>query len=264
MRLNHALAAWLLLPTLAAAGVQTVPLRGAAPTALPAIYNGAMFRPLMRSDAAISHVVFNGSRLVDLKGLDWSASGRVPMARATSSMTGTAGPFSDGLYWGPVGGATTDALDSTGDRWGCVAFVPAAAGGQDTYFSNGANAVSGYLVETSVANVIRFVSRNPTNAIATVANAVDYGLPNVACWWRTGATVYAKANLGVTASAAGGTEVSGTAYSARVGRHESAGTAVTGQIIEMVQGLGSCPDTTCEAYAISQMNAVKSRIPTPW
>lgn len=217
--------------------------------------------PLIPTPAtAVSHVYMVGGQLVDAKGLAWTQngtpkSGFAPLYPAQRA----AGPLTDAAYWGPIGGATSDGLDSTGDRWGCLIFVPAPAGGQDSYFSNGSNAVSGYLVETTVANVIRFVSRNPTNVIATCANAVVYGSLNVACWWRTGTNIYAKTNLGTTATAAAGTEVSGTAYGAKIGRHESAGTPVTGGVVEIVQGLGACPGASCEAFAVQVQSAVLAR-----
>ncbi len=200
---------------------------------------------------------------IDSAGLSWVTNGSPPAvastALPTTASTGAAGPFSDANYYSQ--GTGSDALDSTGDRFGCVAFVPVDTSGQVLFQNGGASATAGHFVAvTTTTGTFYFRSMNPTAVSATTANGATTGGFNVACWWRTGTSISAKLNLGTTATnAAAGTEVAGTAYTAKIGRYESSGTAFTGTILSVIQGLGACPTppspfaATCEGWATYQM-----------
>ena len=202
---------------------------------------------------------------LDSAGLTWTDNGSTPAVQSTTlptaASTGAAGPFSDANYYSNGTGA--DALDSTGDRFGCVAFVPTSFSGANQYLvSNGLLGVSGHHVMLDTSGNFLFRSSNPTNvSTPTTATAVQNGF-SVGCWWRTGTAIFAKSNLGTTATnAVAGTEVSGSAYSLRVGRYEGAGfSASNTKILHIVQGLGSCPTppapfaASCEGWATYQMS----------
>ncbi len=229
----------------------------------------SMWLPLTQSGAgfdctgALSCITWNGSALVDAGGLTWTQNGTVPQVASTSlpttASTGAAGPFSDANYYSYP--TASDPLDSTGDRWGCVGFVPVDTSGQVLFQNGGASATAGHFVAvTTTTGTFYFRSMNPTAVSATTANGATTGGFNVACWWRTGTSISAKLNLGTTATnAAAGTEVAGTAYTAKIGRYESSGTAFTGTILSVIQGLGACPTppapfaASCEGWATYQM-----------
>lgn len=228
----------------------------------------AMYLPLSISGAgfdttgATSAVSWDGSALVDSAGLTWGMTGTVPQVAATALPTtassGAAGPFSAANYY--AYGTASDPLDSTGDRFGCAAFSPASLGAAQMLWSNGNPGTSGHYVQMGSSGVVVFASSVPASQTATTGNtAVATGL-NVACWWRTGNSIFAKLNLGTTATtAAGAAEVSGTAYVAKIGLLEGGGQPFTGTILHVIQGLGACPTppapfaATCEGWATYQM-----------
>ncbi len=211
---------------------------------------------------SLSCLSWNGSALVESgsAGMVWTQNGTVPQVAAnalpTTASTGAAGPFSDANYYSS--GTGSDPLDSAGDRFGCAAFNPTTVVGVWVLISNGLAGTSGYYVTTNGASV-QFTSSTPGLLSASAPGLTAGGL-NVACWWRTIAAINSKLNLGTTVTnAAAGTEVSGTAYSAKVGRFEGVGNAFPGTILHIVQGLGPCPTppapfaATCEGWATYQM-----------
>lgn len=190
-------------------------------------------------------------------------------ALPTTASSGAAGPFSDANYYSNGTGA--DALDSTGDRWGCVSFVPDSFGANTTFMvqNESSTVVAGhsvYLAATTGTFGFESIRTGPAASSANTANAAVLSGYNVGCWWRSGttagstATLSAKLNLGTTASLSGlPQEIAGTAYVLRIGRGEAALRSFPGKILHVVQGLGSCPTppapfaATCEGWATYQM-----------
>jgi hypothetical protein len=239
----------------------------AATAPIPALGGRVYARPLMSGTGATSHVVFTGSRMVELRGLVWTNNGTVPMGRGTASEAPFGGPFSDSNWFGPIGGATSDVLDSTGDRFICAVFKPTSTGTSAVLVANGVYAATeGYGLAMEAAPIARFYSWSAAARNASSANSSTVNKVSVACAWRTGTGINVKLNLGATVNtAAGALETIGTARGAKIGRYENAGFPFTGRIYEIVQGLGACPGASCEAYATAQMNAVKSAMPqTTW
>lgn len=228
----------------------------------------AMRLPLTQSGegfdctGATSCVSWNGSALVETAGLTWTQNGTVPQVAAntlpTTASSGAAGPFSDANYYSNGTGA--DALDSTGDRFGCASFIPSALGTIQAILANGGATVAGHDVYVSTTGAVVFRSNMAAAVSTTTANLSPASGFSVACWWRTGTGISVKSNLGTTATnAAAGAEVSGTAYVAKVGRGEGAGVPATGTILHVLQGLGACPTppvpfaASCEGWATYQM-----------
>lgn len=210
---------------------------------------------------ATSCVSWDGSALVETSGLTWTQNGTVPQVAAstlpTTASSGAAGPFSDANYYSNGTGA--DALDSTGDRFGCVAFVP-VTGANNVLISNGASGSAGHYVYQSPAGSFQFISNVPAAQVAVTANVVSGSGFNVGCYWRTANNISAKLNLGTTATvAAGAAETNGTAQTLFVGRYNAAGQPTLGKILHVMQGLGACPvppapfAATCEGWATYQM-----------
>lgn len=211
---------------------------------------------------ATSCLSWDGSALVETAGLTWTQNGTVPQVAAntlpTTASSGAAGPFSDANYYS--NGTGSDALDSTGDRWGCVGFVPTSTTVNDVMVGNGAEGAAGYDVKVDTGSKFSFATSTPTAIFAATGNSVTVDGFNVGCFWRSGTSASAKLNLSTTATnASAGTEVSGTAYQHRVGRYEATTVPFTGKILHVMQGLGACPTppapfaASCEGWATYQM-----------
>src|SRR5574340_1492774 len=82
----------------------------------------AQRQPLIPDDAGtVSHVVFNGSSLVDRFGNSWTQNGTVPQVARSGRTPAGAGPFSDANYYSL--GTGSDVLDFAGDFSACIVFA---------------------------------------------------------------------------------------------------------------------------------------------
>lgn len=185
----------------------------------------------------------------------WSHTGSVPsnLKDVTSATPVTLGPFSDSDFFAAA--AASDPLDSTGDRFGAIVFIPTSAVNK-VMVSNGSEGIAGYVVNVDSTSKFRFSSSTPTLKAAFTANTINANQINVGCWCRSGNTLYTVLNLGKIASAdAAAAEVAGTAYTQKIGRYEAATLSFPGRIIEIIQGLGR-PPGGFEAWSTQVQQAV--------
>lgn len=176
------------------------------------------------------------------------------------------GPYTDANYFSLFDGAVSDPLDSTGDRWGIVAFSPSDTSTVQLLYMNGGPPGTGHRLGLVAGGTFEFQSFNGSARLATSANTAPMGGLSVGCWWRTGNNISVKLNGGATVTTdAVAAEVSGTNAAAKIGRYETAGAAATTTTIaEMVQGLGApagyaspeawCIDQTTKALAQGDPN----------
>lgn len=180
--------------------------------------------PLIGDDAGtVAHVYWDGSALVDTKGLGWAMVGTVPQVSASVSpfTPGRAGSgvYSDANYY--TLGAGSDVLDFTGDFSACFVFVPPTTfAASPAIFDNGAVATSGYIFFLDTGGRLSSFSYSSGQQAISGNSVVTYGI-NVACGGRSGVNFVSKLNVGTYASQAAA-YVADTTSVATLGRMRSA------------------------------------------
>ena len=213
------------------------------------------FANMVTWGTSTSSLSFDGVSMRETRGLTWTANGTVPQLSSAGlqipNVKGGAGPFSDANWYGPINGANSDPLDTSGNRWGIIVFTTTAS--SQVILSSGPYlSAAGWGL--SIQPGFEFDSWVGAAVKATSGNACCYAGINVGAWCRVGTSISVKLNLGqVVTNASAGTEVAGTAYPIRLGRYESAGFPFTGAVVSMTQGLGLVPGTTFDAWATAQM-----------
>lgn len=211
--------------------------------------------PLIQADANTKlHVVWNGSRLVDLAGSGWEMNGTVPQTFYRRGwgfwypVLGGANTFSGSNYYKL--GAASDAADTNGDRYACAVFIPTSTATQVIY-SNGIPNTSGNAVYIFTAGILRQESNVAANRAIGTVNSVNTNAVNVGCWGRTGTSIIVKLNGGsAAANGSAGTEVSGTGAVAKIGLYEGGTLPFLGTILEVIVNVGSPPGSlTFEQWA---------------
>jgi hypothetical protein len=179
--------------------------------------------PLISQAGATSHVIFNGTALVDTTGYVWTQQGTVPQVAAGGSTTlGSrpgAGPFSTVNNYSL--GAGSDVLDFAGDFSACFTYN-ADVGNQG--FSDGDGATVGYRVLTG--DQCRITTHPGATAAQGQMNPPTAAIPgflNVCCVGRAGTTLFSKFNLGTLVTTAGATITPATGVTALLGTHGTAG-----------------------------------------
>ena len=124
-------------------------------------------------------------------------------------------------------GSGSDVLDFAGDSTVCAVFAQASAAksailADGDYGASG----SGYYLYTLAGGGLSLITNGPASAYKDVitANQTVSGI-NIGCAGRSGTTIYAKLNLGTTASTANGLTVTGTnpAYIGKGGAGDGVG-----------------------------------------
>jgi hypothetical protein len=215
--------------------------------------------PIIPDDPSyVSHVYWDGQTIHDSRVslTTWTQVGVVPQnaQSLTAGYPAGAGLFSDANYY--AASAASDSLDSTGDRFGCIVFIPPVTDATNrVLLNNGNSGVAGYTVQiVGTTGVFSFTSAVPAAQGVSSANTVVSGVINVGCWWRTGNNIFSQLNLGAVAvTAAGAAEVSGTANVMKIGRYEAGGNPFLGSIIEIVQGLGTPPGAAIYAQPTNNL-----------
>lgn len=195
-----------------------------ARTLSPGRLGGTWWRrgPLITPDSnTVAHVVFRNGVISDTRGNSWSMSGTVPQNSAAGSVPPSGGTFTDANYYSL--GAGNDVLDFAGNFSGCIIFsltsTPAAV---PVAFSNGEFGVNGYYVYLggSASPFSGIVFRSPAdNVISETATGFTAGIPQIACFGRSGTTGYFKANLRTLITGATGAITTGTTSPAYLGRY---------------------------------------------
>jgi hypothetical protein len=209
--------------------------------------------PLITEDAnTVAHVYWNGTALVDTKGLNWVQVGTVPMVTDNPFTTTRygAGPFSASNYYSL--GTGTDVLDFAGDFTACIVFNAAPTGAQQILAINGSSASnSGWAILLTTAGLGQLTTYGAasTSTVSVTALAAAAG-PNVVCAGRAGSDQSIKMNLGATDTDAGTKTVAPTSLAALIGVHPTAGIPLTGTIYEVYAT--STPFTEATVTAIQQ------------
>jgi hypothetical protein len=158
--------------------------------------------------------------LIDTKGNAWTVNGTIPIATSGPLFpagfgdlpkTG-AGSFSAANYYSL--GAGSDVLDFAGDFTTCFVFTGAGTASFPVLAKNSSTSAAGYSIWASATQV---GLDTYTGATATAAQSVAAGQTNVACFGRSGTTIYAKANLATTTTATQAAPVAATAAVMRLG-----------------------------------------------
>jgi lysophospholipase L1-like esterase len=210
---------------------------------------------------AASLITFDGSSILEAKGLVYTQNGTVPQVSAAGMQCprigGGAGPFSDANYYGPINGANADVLDTTGDRWGVAVFqTPTTVG---IMLCNGPYLASAGWGIARQPTYMQFASWAGSGKVVNTPNDCAAGF-NILCWWRTGTTMKVKMNRGTTGTnASAGTEVAGSSYPMRIGRYETAGFPFLGYLMFAMMGNGKPPGGDGEAWATAQMQRFMKR-----
>lgn len=190
-----------------------------------------------------SHIYWDANGIHDLSGLfQWGMTGAVPVSgsSATPGYPARSGPFSDANYY--VGASANDPLDTTGDRYGTVVFIPGTIpAGSISMFCNGAGNTNGYYFGINAGTgVFSFRCYNGSAFAAQSANAVVPREVNVASFWRIGTNINVMLNLGAVATTGSAAEATGIVYYPFVGRYNAINSAYTeGTLIEIAQGTGT-------------------------
>lgn len=175
-----------------------------------------------------------------------------PMATKLPTARQGYGPITANTYY--VGGShSRDALDTPGDRFGCMSFVASTsdvATGKGLFANATTTVGAGSAVHTTTSGTVAYLSGVPATKQAVTTNALAGASSlNVVCWWRTGNNLFVKLNLGTTATAdATALEVPATSNPPRWGRGANTQTNAA-TLYQIVAGVGACPDTSCEAWA---------------
>jgi hypothetical protein len=199
--------------------------------------------PIITEDPSyVSHVYWDGSKIIDTKGLAWVVNGTVPLlgsaSGATAGLPSGAGPFSDANYY--TNGSGSDVLDATGDRFGAAIVTGVSNGAGNVLVCNGTPATAGHFIQITAGQAPTFSSEVPGNQATSSTTFTTVGQLAVICWWRIGNNINIQCNLGLVATVnAGGAEVSGTSSQLYIGRYVNASNPFSGTIHEIVQGLGT-------------------------
>ncbi len=201
-----------------------------------AVYPFANRGVLVPDDAGtVSHMVWNGTALVDTRGNAWTQNGTVPQNVASGLYPETfagaerkgSGLYSDTNYYSL--GTGVDVLDFAGDFTATFVMAPttlAGCSGQLIFFSDGLASTDGWYVQHDASGVFALrqwtAGSGGTAACGGTTRAVVGGV-SVVSVGRSGSTLYCKSNADTTGSVAAVTATPATTRSAKLGRYDSAG-----------------------------------------
>jgi len=183
----------------------------------------------------VSHVIFDGAKLVPIIGPDWTQNGTVPQNVASpfypSGFSGAqqkgSGPYSTLNYYSIP---ATNPLQFTGDYSCHAVVIPATFAAAPTIAAN-SNATPnlGWIAQFSGTGAARIWS----NGVFTdTANSAVANAPAVVSWGRSGTSHFIKLNLGTTATAV--TPITAAvANPATIGVFGGIGAPFTGTIVEV-------------------------------
>lgn len=242
----------LIVSLLLAQGIQVGPAPAINPGPVPAISSGPVaIGPSMLTPAgAVSHVYWNGYRLVDKLGLAWAQTGAVPQLKKSGRTPAGSGSYTASDYYSLAGSA----LGFAGDFTACFVFIPTSST-TAAYFSKANGTVSGWQAYTASNFIFIQVENGGAVQIGT-PNSPVLNVPNVACVGRAGATIYTKLNLGAAGSTAGGAIVADTTTPSRIGLLAAGTFPFQGRMLEQL----FVPTAFSEANATAQMLRVKTRL----
>lgn len=210
---------------------------------------------------SVSHVVFNGLSLSDIKGNAWTMNGTVPQVARSARLPNGAGPFADANYYSSP--ATADVADLSGANFhACFVLRPSAADLASPFavpFSNGGYAATGYFWQWFTGGVA--TALGSTVASATTVNTTSAGVLSVFCLGRSGSTLMAKLNGGALATATPASWTSGASVAAAIGRYGSdVNRHMTGTLYEARWSTTAASDALFTAI----MDRVRFCTRTPW
>lgn len=216
--------------------------------------------PLLACGAtAVACVTWNGTALADAKANNWTMVGTVPQVAAAPPLPAGAGVFSDANHY--TLGSGNDVLDFTTSFTCHIVYSAASYAAVMIPLANGNTGSAGWSISVRpTGGVVRLTFRDTVGSkTASTVTTSSAGI-NVLSVGRDAGNLYAKLNLGPTASIAAGTAVAATASPALLGRYASDGSAFVGSIY----GVTCSTDAFTDAAAIAAQSAVKARVPTVW
>lgn len=227
----------------------------------------ATARPLISAvDCNLTHLRWNGSAMVDIRGSGWAMTGTVPQNAKAPPIPASAGVFSDANYYSL--GSGSDALDAATISMCVVITYTSLPGLAGKVIANDglANTDGWYLLtgDGTSANVVYFNALSAGSGAtgrANTAGTVIAGL-NVICAGFNGSTNTSavKLNLGTYATKAKGSAMTlATTRAAYLGRYVSAGSSLAEGKIHEVCVSSAAPT---DAAFIAAMNEVKTKTGT--
>lgn len=259
------LAALIVSAALASNGTGKTLVRSQPGTIVP---SSGSAKPLIASSSTcdLTHLIWNGSRMVDLKASGWAQAGTVPQNPKAPPIPASGGVFSDANYYSLGTGA--DALDAaTIAICVVVTFTSLPGSSTEVFVSNGLSNTDGFywaVTDGATNNAVYFnaiSSGSGTTGRAGTANGVLVGL-NVVCGGFDGATNTTRVRLNLVAS---GTASKGSAMTAAtsrvsyVGRYNGAGAALAHGKVHEVCASSATPT---DALFAAVMNEVKAKTAT--
>lgn len=214
---------------------------------------------LFQEDAGtVTHLVWNGSALRDVRGLGWQMQGTVPQVKKGSiaPFRPGAGPYSGSNYYYL---ASTNPLQFAGDFTVCVAFTATSTAAYFAPVSNWA-ANKGWEITGSSpnGNIAVLLGTGAGNATIETANRVSTTGVNVACIWATGGRGYVKLNGGSTVSVAGTSSPANTTI-VRVGDRASGTIPLPGVVYEVWASTTTATEANITALQSRAMSLIKLR-----
>lgn len=220
--------------------------------------------PLIADDAnTVSHVVWNGTALVDSKALTWTQNGAVPQVANspmfpsgfTSAPRSGSGPYSDSNNYT----STAANLQFAGDYTICVVFSLASTASAPMMYSQCSGSTRGYMMEAFPVGHMSVYNGAAAGGLtaATTANGPTIGGIDVVCGGRSGLTQMIKLSMGATVSQAISGVTQDTVESFHLGNYsQSTGFGVTGTIYEVWASTDTASDTFYTAIQQRVLNEI--------